>query len=223
MSPRPTPENLKWLIFPSVPFSKNGQKAVEDLHSALEGTFDYLKRLAAGAEDNHSPLTELPCNEGSLLFLRTFLQHPPMSSRVDNAVSCLQSVQSDIKKYRDKVDDAFLCIVELYNLTNNQQPSISTSSLAKTTIRDKFTRLLEPRESRRSGVGSENSSLNGEPTSEIAPTIRYAQERSLPGVPTSRLLLQLPPELLILVITLLNDDSLEDLPCRTNPLPTLRL
>ena len=196
---------------------------MEDLRSALEGTFDSLKRLAAGAEDDHSPLTELPCNEGSLVFLRTFLQHSPVSSRVDNAVSCLQSVQTDIKKYRDKVDDAFLCIVGLYNLINNQQPSISTSSLAMKAIRDKFTRLLEPRKSRRSRVGSENSGLNGEPTSAIAPTIGEAQEISPPGVPTSSLLLQLPPELLILVITLLNDDSLEDLPCRTNPLPTLRL
>ena len=171
---------------------------MEGLRSALEGTFDYLKRLAAGAEDDHSPSTELPYNEGSLVFLRTSFQHSPVSSEVDNAVSCLQSMQLDTKKYRDKVDDAFLRIVEI----NNQPTSISTSTLAMMTIRDNFIRFLKPRKSRRGGLGSDNRP---------------------PDAPTSGLLLQLPPELLILIITLLNDDCLEDLPRRTNPLPALRL
>ena len=171
---------------------------MEDLRSALEGTFDYLKRLAAGAEDDHGPLTELPYNEESLVFLRTSLQHSPVSSKMDNAISCLRSMQLDTKNYRDKVDEAFLRIVEI----NNQQTSISTRSLAMMTIRDNFIRFLKPRKSRRGGVGSENRP---------------------PDAPTSSLLRQLPPELLILIITFLNDDSLEDLPRRTNPLPNLRL
>jgi len=190
------------------------------LRGALEETFDCLKRLAAGAEDEHSPSTELPHNDGSLVLIQAFLQHSPTSSKVDNAVSRLQSMQPDIEKYRDKVDDAFLSAMVLYNLISNQQPSTSARSSAMMTIRDKFAHLLKPRKSRSTGVWSENVGLNGELTPAIAPTIRDAQETSSPDVPTSSLLLQLPPELLILVVTVLNDDSLQD---RTNPLPTLRL
>jgi len=199
-------------------FSGNGQKAVEDLHSALEDTFDYLKRLAASAKDDHSPLTELPYDDGSLVFIQTSLRHSSMS--LDNAVSRLRSIQSDIQKNRDKVDDAFLRTMGLYNLSSKHT---STSSPAVMAIRDKFIRLLKPRKYRRTGAGGENRGLNGDLTSAIAPNIREAQEPSSPYVPTSSLLLQLPPELLILIVTVLNDDSLEDISHRTNPLPTLRL
>ena len=193
---------------------------MEDLRSALEETFDYLKRLAAGAKDDHSPLAELPHDEGSLVCIQASLQHSPISPKVDNAVSRLRSIQSEIKNYREKVDDAFLRIMELYNLISKQQPRISTGSSAMITIRDKFIRLLKPRKYRKTRAGG---GLNGDLTSAIAPNIRVARETSSPQVLTNSLLLRLPPELLITIITVLNDDSLEDLPCRTNPLPTLRL
>ena len=196
---------------------------MEDLRSALEETFDYLKRLSAGAKDNHSPLTELSYDEGSLVFIQASLRHSPMSPKVDDAASYLRGIQSEIKKYKDKVDDAFLRTMELYNLIGHQQPCTSTSSSTALTIRDKFTRLLKPRKYRRTGAGGENRGLNGDLTSAIAPDISEAQEISSPYVLTNSLLLQLPPELLIIIITVLNDDSLEDLPRRTNPLPTLRL
>ena len=193
---------------------------MEDLRSALEETFDYLKRLAAGAKDNHSPLTELPYDEGSLVFIQASLWHSPMSPKVDDAVSCLRSIQSEIEKYKDKVDDAFLRTMELYNLIGNQQPRTSSTML---TIRDKFIRLLKPRHYRRTGADGENRGLNGDLTSAIAPNVREAQKTSSAYVLSNSLLLQLPPELLIIIITVLNDDSLEDLPRRINPLPTLRL
>ena len=196
---------------------------MEGLRSALEETFDYLKRLAAGAKDDHSPLAELPYDEGSLVCIQASLQHSPISPKVDNAVSRLRSIQSEIKNYREKVDDAFLRIMELYNLISKQQPRTSTGSSAMMTIRDRFIRLLKPRKYRRTGAGGENRGLNGGLTSAIAPNSREARETSSPYVLTNSLLLQLPPELLIIIITVLNDDSLEDLPRRTNPLPTLRL
>jgi hypothetical protein len=197
-------------------FSKNGQKAAEDLHCALEETFDCLKRLTAGAEDGHSPLTEPPYNEGSLLFIHTSLKHTPMPSKADNAVNYLRNMQSDVKKYRDKVEDAFLSTMDLYNLINSQQSRTSISSAAMVTIRDKFIRLLKLQKSRRTGTGGENRSLNGELTSAIAPDIKEVQRLPSPDIQTSSLLLQLPPELLILIISVLSEDSLE-------VLPTLRL
>ena len=223
MSLLPTLEISKRLKYPPVPFSENGQKAVEDLRSALEETFDYLNRLAAGAKDNYSPLTELSYDEGSLVFIQASLRHSPMSLKVDDAVSCLRGIQSEIEKYKDKVDDAFLRTMELYNLIGHQQPHTSISSSMALTIRDKFTRLLKPRKYRRTGAGGENRGLNGDLTSVIAPNIREAQESSSPYVLTGSLLLQLPPELLIVIVTVLNNDSLEDLPGRTNPLAILRL
>lgn len=194
---------------------------MEDLHSALEDTFDYLKQLVAGAKDDHSPLTELPYDDGPLVFIQTSLRHSSMS--LSSAGSWLRSIQSDIKKYRDRVDDAFLRTMRLYNLTSYQQPRTSISSSAVMTIRDKFIHLLMPRKYRRTGAGGENRGLNGDLISAIAPNIKWAKETSSPYVPTASLLLQLPPELLILIIAVLNNDSLEDLPRRTNPLPTLRL
>ena len=196
---------------------------MEDLRSALEETFDYLKRLAAGAKDSHSPFAELPYGGGSLVFIQATLRHSPMPPKVDNAVSCLRSIQSDIKKYRGKVDAAFLRTMELHNLINNQQPLTSTSSLTVMTIRDKFNRLLKPRKYRRTGAGGENRGLNGDITSAIVSNIREAQETSSPYVLTNSLLLQLPPELLIMIITVLNDDSVEDPRHPTYPLGTLRL
>ena len=190
---------------------------MEDLRSALEETFCYLKRLAAGAKGDHSPLAELSYDEGSLVFIQASLRHSPMSPNMDDAVSCLRSIQSEIEKHKDKVDDAFLRTMELYNLIGNQQPRTSTNSSTVLTIRDKFIRLLQPRKYRRIG------GLNGDSTSAIAPNIREAQGPSSPCVHTNTLLLQLPPELLIIIIAILNDDSLEDLPRRTNTLLTLRL
>ena len=187
---------------------------MEDLRSALEETFCYLKRLAAGAKGDHSPLAELSYDEGSLVFIQASLRHSPMSPNMDDAVSCLRGIQSEIEKHKDKVDDAFLRTMELYNLIGNQQPRTSSTML---TIRDKFIRLLKPRKYRRTG------GLNGDSTSAIAPNVRDAQETSSPYVLSNSLLLQLPPELLIIIITVLNNDSLEDLPRRINPLPTLRL
>ena len=203
--------------------SDNGRKAVEDLRRALEETFDYLKRLAAGAKGDHSPLAEPPYDEGSLVFIQASLRHSLMSPKVDDAVSCLRGIQSDIQKYREKVDDAFLRTMELFNLIGNQPPRTSTSSSMVLTIRDKFNRLLKPRKYRRAGAGGENRGLNGDITPVIAPNIPDAQETSSPYVLTTSLLLQLPPELLIIIITVLHDDPLEDLPCRTKPLPALRL
>ena len=220
MSLLPTLEIPQVIEISACTFSGNGEKAVEDLHSALEDTFDYLKRLTAGAKDDHSPLTELSCDEGSLVFIQTSLRHSSMS--LDNAVSWLRSIQSDIKEYRDRIDDAFLRTLRQYNLTSNQQPRTSTSSSAVMTIRNTFIRLLKPRKYRRTRAG-ENRGLDGDVASAIAPNIMEATKTSSPYVPTSSLLLQLPPELLILIISVLNDDSLEDLPRRTNPLPTLRL
>ena len=193
---------------------------MEDLRSALEETFDYLKRLSAGAKGDHSPLAGLSYDEGSLVFIQASLRHSPMSPDVDDAVSCLRSIQSEIEKYREKVDDAFLRTMGLYNLIGNQQPRTSTSSATVLTIRDKFIRLLKPRKYRGTGAAG---GLNGDFTSTSAPNISEAQETSSPYVLTNHLLLQLPPELLIIIITLLNNDSLEDLPRRTNPLLILRL
>ena len=193
---------------------------MEGLRSALEETLDYLKRLAAGPKGDHSPLAELPYDEGSLVFIQASLRHSPMSPKVDNAVSCLRGVQSEIKKHREKLDDAFMRTMELHNLISNQQALTSTSSSAVMTIRDKFFRLLKPRKYRRTGAGG---GLNGDLTSATAPNIRKAQETSSPHVLTDSPLLQLPPELLIIIIAILYDGSLEDLPRRTNQLSTLRL
>lgn len=207
---------------PSVPFSKD-RETVENLRTALEETLDCLKRFAGGAEGDHNPLTGLPYNEGSLVFIQTSLRHSPMPLKVDNTVRCLWSMQSDIKTNRDKVDYAFLRTMELYNLISNQQPYTSTKSSAMMTLRDKLIHLLKPRKSRRTGAGDENWNLQGKSTSAIALQIREARGSSFPDVPTSSLLLQLPTELLIIIIDVLHNDPLEDIPSRTEPLLTLRL
>jgi len=92
------------------------------------------------------------------------------------------------------------------------------------TIRDKLNRLLKPRKSRKTGARDEDETSKGEI---IAPHVTEAQRSSPANVPTISLLLRLPPELLILIITALNEDFLQDLPRGTphgtDPLPALRL
>jgi len=89
-------------------------------------------------------------------------------------------------------------------------------------IRHKLIRLLKPRKSKTSGEGDEDGDPDGVSSPAIAPDIREAQR---PGSPDGAdLLLQLPPELLILIITALDDDFLQDPPrARTDTLPALRL
>ena len=209
-----------------LPISMNRQRAVKDLHNALDETFDCLKQLTAGAdqEDNHTQLTELPYNDRSLVFIRASLQHSPTPSKVDDAVSSLHSVQSDIRRCKEKVDDAFLRTAKLYNLSNIQQPSTPTGGSPRSSImmsiHNKLVRLFKPRNFRRAGAGDEYKRSNGESASAIAPT---SKDRQSPDVSTSSVLLQLPNELLILIITDLNEDFLEDIPRGTDPLLALRL
>jgi hypothetical protein len=198
---------------------------VKALRGALDETFDYLKQLTAGAEeDGHTQLTELH-NGRSIVFIRASLQHSLTPSNVDNALGSLRDMQTDIKRCRKKVEEAFLYTIELYRLVNNQRPwtSINDSphSSAMVTIRDKFTRLLKPQAFNRI-VDDEGER---EMTSRVATAIREPQKSPPPGVPLSSGLLQLPFELLNLIVTSLKDDLLEDIPrgAEADTLPALRL
>ena len=206
--------------------SKNGQKAVKDLRSALDETFSYLERLAASAEGDHHQFTEQPYDDKSIVFIHTTLRHGLMPSNVDEAVSSLRSIESDIKRITAKVDEEFMRTTKLYNLSINQKPSStndSPRSAAMMTIRDKLIQILKPRKSRRIRTRDGDGSSKGEIISVIAPHTKEAQRSSSYNVPTISLLLQLPPELLILIITALHDDFLQDLARGTNTLPALRL
>lgn len=187
----------------------------------MDETFNCLKCLAARGESGHSQFTDLSYDNKSISFVQTALQRSPPRSNVDDAVSSLRSIQSNVKRCTEKVDGAFIHTMKLYDLSIN---STCDSPLSSTvTIRDNLIQLLKPWKSTRIRSSGENGSSKRGIISVIAPHIGKAQISSSPSVPTISLLLQLPPELLILIITALNDDYLQGLPRGLDPLPNLRL
>ena len=157
-----------------------------------------------------------------MAFVKTALRRSLPQSNVDDAVSSLQIIQSNVKRCTERVDEAFMRTMKLYNLSISSTHDSPLSS-AMVAIRDNLIQLLKPWKSTRTRASSENGSSKGEIISVIAPHIRKAQRSSSPSLPTISLLLRLPPELLIIIITALNDDYLQGPPRGTNHLPALRL
>jgi hypothetical protein len=201
---------------------------VKDLRRALDGTLICLKRLTAGPKKGMGFIQAmaLSSHKSSLVSIQAALQQNATSSKAADAVSNLRGLQSDINTCREKMDSAFLRIMRPLNVVSDQRSRVNThiSTLTMPVVRNKLVNLFKSRTDRRYKSVDIVESIDGQlasttPSGTDEVPVRSPSSDTFAGSP----LLQLPTELLILIITALNEDFLDLSRTHTDTLPALRL
>jgi hypothetical protein len=192
---------------------------MKDLRYALDGTLIFMKQLTTSTKRGKGLIRLMvPVSEKkSLVSIQAFLQHSPTPPRVASAVGSLQGLQSNIKAYREKMDSAFLRIMGLNNVVNDQTPHGNPAFVSMPTVRNRLVGLLTSRKLNTIGI---DERIIGKllPTS-LQDVGKAPGRPPPPNVSARSALLRLPTELLIIIISDLN----EDLPHGADTLPALRL
>jgi hypothetical protein len=128
-----------------------GQAAIQELCRVLDETFNKLTQMTDRKNSHDLQLNPLPDNKKSMAFVQAVLRHSLAPSKVTDLVKGLQDMRSDIQTCLKKLDATFQHARNLYDISNNGLPRISSgtsifSTSTNLTLRIKLFDWLKRRE-----------------------------------------------------------------------------
>ena len=139
--------------FPDTSYSEDGKTALDELRTALDATFDLLKRLTdrTKAQESRLQSLSLPDDTMSLAFVQAVLKHNLGPSKTADLVKTLQDMRSEIQTCLRELDNAFRYSMWLYTAMSDGLARVPTngstfSTSTTLTARIKLVNWLKDRE-----------------------------------------------------------------------------
>jgi hypothetical protein len=207
--------------------SQDGQQAIKKLCGALDETSEALTRLTASSLAPRGSVRVralLPDDTKCLLLTPTLLKSTLASSTLEDDTTTLMSLRLDITTCRENLEKSRLHLTKIYKVDHSRTVDLLRVPSTIFTLRRKLGTWFKQRRPRLPRNTHETKAGGDHPMFETPPTVGdFLVLPSLYNPWVTSELLQLPTELKLYVLDILDAPGPDQLPSRSNPLCALRL